>query len=85
MQILSTYLKKVNISLISFQRTIYQKDKGQATTKANYGFLNSSKKRTKLTILSKEDAQDSMFRSFFGRTEDTKNYFRDLLTFSIRQ
>jgi hypothetical protein len=29
--------------------------------KGNYGFLNSSKKQTKLTILSKKDAQDSEF------------------------
>ena len=33
--------------------------KGQTISKANYGVLNSPKKRTKLTILSKEDAQDS--------------------------
>ena len=39
--------------------------KGQKIWKANYGFLNSPKKRTKLTILSKEDAQDSEFCSFF--------------------
>ena len=31
------------------------------------------KKRTKLTILSKEDAQDSELRLFFGRIEDTIN------------
>ena len=55
--------------------------KGQTISKANYGFLNSSKKRTKLTILSKEDAKDSEFCSFFGRNEDTINRFRDLLTF----
>ena len=41
--------------------------KGQTIPKAKYGFLNSSKKRTKLTILGKEDAQDSEFRPFFGR------------------
>ena len=29
--------------------------------KGNYGFLNSSKKRTKVTILSKKDAQDGEF------------------------
>ena len=56
--------------------------KGQTISKANYGVLNSPKKRTKLTILSKEEAQDSEFRSFFGRIEDTINCFRDLLTFS---
>ena len=32
--------------------------KGQTISKENYGFLNSPKKRTKLTILSKENAQD---------------------------
>jgi hypothetical protein len=45
--------------------------------------LNSSKKRTKLTILSKEGAQDSEFRSFFGRLQDTINCFRDLLTLKV--
>ena len=39
-------------------------------------------KRLKLNILSREDAQDSEFCSFFGRIEDTINCFRDLLTFS---
>ena len=32
---------------------------GQTISKANHGFLNSPKKRIKITILSKEDAQDS--------------------------
>ena len=41
--------------------------KGQTISKANYGFLNSSKKRTKLTILSKEDVQDS-FLEELGRS-----------------
>ena len=41
--------------------------KGQTISKANYAFLNSSIKQTKLTILSKEEAQDSEFRSLFGR------------------
>ena len=31
--------------------------KGQTISKANYGILNSSKKRTRLTIMSKEDTQ----------------------------
>ena len=44
--------------------------KGQ---KSNYGNLNSYKKQTKLTILSREDAQDSEFCSFFGRIEETTN------------
>ena len=34
--------------------------KGQTISKANYSFLNSPKKRTELTILSKEHAQDSV-------------------------
>jgi hypothetical protein len=37
--------------------------KGETISKANYDLINSSKKRTKFTILSKEDAQDSEFRS----------------------
>ena len=61
---------------VGFGRT-----KGQKISKAIYGLLNSSKKRTKLTILIKEDAQDSEFRSFFGRIEETINCFRDLLTY----
>ena len=40
------------------------------------------KNRTKLTILSNFSTQDSEFRSFFGRIEDTTICFRDLLTFS---
>jgi hypothetical protein len=36
----------------------------------------------KLTILSTEGAQDSEFRSFFGRIQDTIICFRDLLTFN---
>ena len=36
----------------------------------------------KLTILRKEHAQDSEFRSFFGRIEETINCFRELLTFN---
>ena len=56
--------------------------KGQTILKANYDFLNSPKKRTKLTILSKKEAQDSEFRSFFWRIEETINCFRDLLTFT---
>ena len=41
------------------------------------------KNEKKLIILSKEDAQDSEFRSFFGRIEETINCFRDLLTFNV--
>ena len=52
--------------------------KGQIISKVSYGLLNSSKKRTKLTILRKEE-----FRLVFGRIEDAKNCFRDLLTFTI--
>jgi hypothetical protein len=44
--------------------------KGQTISKANYGVLNSPKKRMKLTILSIEDAQDSEFCSFFERIEE---------------
>ena len=44
-------------------------DKGQTISKTNYVFFNSPKKRTKLTILSKEDSQDSEFCLFFGRIE----------------
>ena len=47
-----------------------------------YGVLDSSKKWTKLTILSTEVAQDSEFCSFFGRIQDAIICFRDLLTFS---
>ena len=44
--------------------------KGQTIPKAKYVFLNSPKKRTNLTILNKEEAQDSEFCSFFGRIEE---------------
>ena len=51
--------------------------------KANCGILDSPIKRTKLTILSNEVAQDSEFRSFFGRTKDTTICIWDLLTFRL--
>ena len=38
--------------------------------------------RNSLSWTSVEDAQDSEFRSFFGRNEDTKNCFWDLMTCS---
>ena len=41
----------------------------------------SKKKGTKLTILNKEKAQNSEFRWFFGRIDNTINCFGDLLTF----
>ena len=47
--------------------------------------LNSSKKRTKLTSLSKDDAQNSELHRFFGRLEETINCFRDLLTFKFQR
>ena len=40
------------------------------------------KKRTILTILSREDAKDSEFRSFLGRIEETIICSQDLLTFN---
>ena len=39
------------------------------------GVLDSSKKRTKLTILDTFSTQDSELRSFFGRIEDTIFFF----------
>ena len=63
------------------RRALIKRAKGQTISKANYGVLISSKKRTKLIILTREDAQDSEFRSFFGRIEETIYCFRDLLTF----
>ena len=44
--------------------------------------MDTTKKRTKLSILSKEHAQDSEFRSLWGRIEETMICFRDLLTFT---
>ena len=42
---------------INVESHMYKVPKGQTISKANYGVLNSSKKRTKLTILHREDAQ----------------------------
>ena len=56
--------------------------RGQYILKAIYGLLNFSKKQTKLTILSKEDAQDSEFCSIVGRIEETIICFEDCLSFS---
>ena len=64
-----TFRKNVEIyyvGLFSWHLQLKSTAKGQTILKANYGFLNSPKKQTKLTILSKEDAQDSYsFRSFW--------------------
>jgi hypothetical protein len=49
-------------------------------SRKEYGVLDSSKKRTKLTILSTEGAQDSEFRSFFGRIQDAIICLRDLVS-----
>ena len=40
------------------------------------------KEWTKLTILSKDDAQDSEFHLFFGRIQENIHCFRDLWTFN---
>ena len=55
--------------------------KGQTISKTNYDVLNSSKKRMKLAILSRKDAQDSEICLFIGRFAETINCFRDLLTY----
>ena len=47
--------------------------KGQEISKANNDFLDSSKKQTKLTILSTEGHQDSEFCLFFRIIKDTMN------------
>ena len=47
-----------------------------------YRLFDSPKKRTKLTILSKEDAQECEFRSLFWENYETTKCFRGLLTFS---
>ena len=47
-----------------------------------YGLLDTPKKLTKFTILSIFFTQDSEFCSFFGRIQETINYFPDLLTFN---
>ena len=73
-------------TLVELQSFFYSKlasSKGQTISKGNHGFLNSSKKWTKLTILSREDAQNSGVCSFFGRIEDIKNCFQDQLTINI--
>ena len=43
------------------------------------------RKRTKLTSPSNEDSQISELYSFFGRIEETINFFRDLLNFKVQQ
>ena len=55
--------------------------KVRKSRKAIYGVLNSSKKRTKLTILSIFFTQDSEFRSFLGIIEKTIICLGDCLTF----
>ena len=49
----------------------WQLYKGQLISKCLFGFFNSPKKRTKLAILSKEEAQDSEFHLFLGELRTT--------------
>ena len=51
-------------------------DKGKIISEANYGVLNSSKKRTKLTILSIIFTQDSEFCSFLEELRRPKIAFK---------
>ena len=55
--------------------------KGQKTSEANYGVLNSSKKRTKsekeLDLTTLGPFFQKQIRSFFGRIEGVINWFSD--------
>ena len=67
---------------LSGYNTIWHSTRDQTISKESYGVLNSSNKWTKiLSWVSRENGQDSEFRSFFGRIEAIINCFRDLLTF----
>ena len=81
--LVSNQINYLKTKEVCFRAETYQLAlaKGRTISKANYGAINSPKKRTKLTILTREDAQDSKFRSFFGRIEEAINCFWDLLTF----
>ena len=76
--------KKQIIPYLKAQVLSKSSAKGQTVSKENYGVLNSSKKRMKITILNIFFIQDSEFRSFFGRIEETIYCFRDVLTFSLK-
>ena len=68
--ITSAELRHLLTSMYLALIVILMHPKGQTISKANYGALNFPKKRTKHTILSRKDAEDSEFRSFFGRIEE---------------
>ena len=82
--LVSNQINYLKTKEVCFRAETYQLAlaKGRTISKANYGALNSPKKRTKLTILSKENSQDSEFGSFFGRIEEIIICFRECLTFS---
>ena len=63
------------LSMLSFGKKILH-FKGQTLLKA----MNE----THCTVLSRKDAQESEFCSFFGRIEDVNNWFWDLLTISTQ-
>ena len=52
--------------------------KGQIISKANYGILNSSKKRTNKVVFT---TMRLVFVRFLEEIEDTKKTFRNYLTF----
>ena len=51
--------------------------KGQLISKGRFGILNFSKKRAKKFDLTTMMPQVELFRSFFGRIEDTKKTIRN--------
>ena len=59
--------------------------KGQLISEGHFGFFNSSKKQTKHFCLSRLGQKFAFLSWFFGRIEDTKNTFRNYLTFSMWQ
>ena len=63
-------------------------NKGQKISKAIYGVLNSSIKRTKNHYpehLLLGNTEDSDVLSFLGITEDTRLCFQDCLNFSLKE
>ena len=76
---MSRTLKKNRALKILYFLTYYR----SVNLKSNLWASGFFQKQTKLTILSKEYAQDSEFRLFFGRIEETTYCLRDLLTFTL--
>ena len=78
-KLLNSRLKAENLQ--KRVRKNFEITKGQLISKCLFGIFNSLQKGTKNSILLLWYLKSNCFRLFFGRIEETINWFRELLIF----